>query len=235
MDRVLYQATDIESNISKVLKEKYNAMICRDMSCYVLGAVMTFAKTYITDDKSILVFGDKKDPDLAFYCKALTLGTDYETYYNLTSSFDKDVIEDIINRDDIKVYYMSDPEVTSKFIYILAKYAKMTLSHSNLHSGNMVNIVVRELAIWVSKNKDVNLSLIGIFNLYYILGRPVLDISPAINPIKEGEVIVKKEIVKDHSFAKNLTVGVLIGTVIGSAIGMAEYGIVKSFVTRILK
>lgn len=191
MDRVLYQATDIESNIMKIIKEKYGARIYKDMSCYVLGAIMTFVKSYMIDNKSILVLGNKKDPDIVFYCikHVNTFEDDNNIYYELNSSFNKETIKCLTNQSDIiKVSYMSDPEIISKFLYICNEYAHISMP--TVFVDHMITTTIHELISWATVNKGVDIDLFGVFSIIYYNDIPVFNISPVIKtiPIKEGEL-----------------------------------------------
>lgn len=185
MKRELYQATDIESNIIRSLKEKYGMVIQKDVSCYILGCIMIFAKSYITDDKSVLVIGDKED--LIFYCTKND-GT-YEDagkpYYQLNSSFDKDTISDIMSKSSniLKIACMeSDHEIALNFLRVSMKYA--TIATNKIYVGPIVDTVVHELVSWINKNKGVCLNLFGVFDINYCGDTPVLSISPVIKKIQ---------------------------------------------------
>lgn len=185
MKRELYQATDIESNIIRSLEEKYGMLIQKDVSCYILGCIMIFARSYITDDKSVLVIGDKKD--LIFYCtkNAGTFEDAEEYYYQLNSSFDKDTISDIVSQSSniFKITCMeSDCETVSRFLQIGAEYANIVINKSYI--GPVIDTVVHELVSWINKNKGVYLNLFGVFDINYWGDTPVLSISPVINKIQ---------------------------------------------------
>lgn len=187
MKQMEYQSTDIDRKVKRTLKEDHNielSLFChKDIIQTMIKCIMMLVKTIVSDSESVLIFGDKEDPDIVFNGKFVreplsTTGGYYEPMSHLLC---KDITQGFIDIESLafKIFYVSDLNTLLKFDYICNRYFGLRI---NLNASMaIITSITKEIVNWVKENPDTELYLFDVFKITYQSELPVLEISSAIS------------------------------------------------------
>lgn len=187
MKQVEYQSAGIDRKVKRSLKEDHNIELNlfhhKDIIQTMIKCIMILVKTIVSDAESVLVFGDREDPDIVFNSRFVIdpVGICSGYYEPISHLLCRDIAQGFINTEStaFKVLHISDPEVLSKFDYICNRYFGLYVN--SFATMAIITSITKEIVNWVKENPDTELYLFDVFKITHKSDIPVLEISSAIS------------------------------------------------------